>query len=114
MPVSCSKRPQPRSTVRWSSIHIADSPRGWALGTVYLEQGLPEEALGVFQREEMEPFQPAGAHGSAACAGATLRSPDAALQELVEKGAERQRVSDCAGIRPPARGRLPAFAWLEA
>ena len=68
----------------------------WALGTVYLEQGRPEEALGAFQREEMESLRLLGVASAQHARGQPLESA-ARCRELVEekKAHRRQRVSDC-------------------
>ena len=83
----------------------------WALGTVYLEQGRPEDALGAFQREGMESLRLLGARVSAACAGRRSES-DAALRELVDKGAEDSafQIAQAFAYRGEADS---AFAWLE-
>ena len=83
----------------------------WVLGALRLEQGRPEEALAAFQREELEYLRLLGLTMVQHNRGRRAES-EAALQELIEKGAE-----DCAFQIAQAlayRGEADhAFAWLE-
>ena len=84
----------------------------WALGTVYLEQGRPEEALRRLSARGNGESPPVW--GSPQC---SMRwdadwSPQAALQELVEKGADDSafQIAQAFAYRGEADS---AFAWLE-
>jgi tetratricopeptide (TPR) repeat protein len=83
----------------------------WALGTVYLAQGRPEEALGAFEREVMESLRLLGLTSAQHALGRRLES-EAALRELVAKGAEDSafQIAQAFAYRGEAD---TAFTWLE-
>ncbi len=91
------------------------NPRGallhWVLGTLRLEQGRPEEALAAFQREELEHLRLLGLTLVQHTWGRRAES-EAALQELIEKGAEDSafQIAEAFAYRGDADH---AFEWLE-
>jgi TolB-like protein/Tfp pilus assembly protein PilF/DNA-binding XRE family transcriptional regulator len=94
---------------------LAISPRGalmhWLLGTIRLEQGRLDAALGAFKREEHDRLR---VQGLALVHHAAGRSKDAkaALDELIRDGADDSafQIAEALACRGDVDG---AFEWLE-